>query len=405
MALIHPEDMEHLRQVLENVFKTAQAHRIDFRVCRPDGDLRWCTGTAAASVDGAGRTVRMSGVTSDITERKAAEEKQDLLTREVDHRARNALAVVQSIVHLSQATTIEDYIGAVEGRIRALGRAHVLLSGSRWLGADLRSLVNEELAPYCTHYAEKIATSGPDVVLEPATAQALALALHELATNAAKYGALSVIPGRVALSWDCSPGSLVLRWVETGGPLVEPPTSQGYGSKVIRAAIERQLGGRASVDWRPEGLRCTVSVPRSAPIERSKTARCPSWQREGVHPSLEPISITGNRLLLVEDEGMVAMMISDTLADQGFAVIGPIAARREAIAAASKKDLNGAVLDVNLDGELIYPVAEVLQSRGVPFIFVTGYDPDGIDSRFLGIPVLQKPIERKALQNAFIVSV
>src|SRR5207247_1025510 len=163
----------------------------EFRVCRPNGELRWCIGTAVASVDGIDNVVRISGVTVDITERKLAEERQVLLAREVDHRARNALAVVQSIVRLTRARGIDDYVVAVEGRIRALSRAHMLLSRSRWEGADLHKLVAEELAPYRTGEAESVAAIGPQVVLQPATAQALALALHELATNAAKYGALS----------------------------------------------------------------------------------------------------------------------------------------------------------------------------------------------------------------------
>ena len=217
--------------------------------------------------------------------RRVAEERQELLTREVDHRARNALAVVQSIVRLSRATTIQDYVEVVEGRISALARAHVLLSGSRWLGADLRRLVSEELAPYCIHDADKIMTAGPDVVLEPATAQVIAVALHELSTNAAKYGALSVKSGRVVLNWELGPRSLVLHWVETGGPPVEAPDCHGYGSKVITAAIERQLGGCTSFDWKPEGLRCTLSVPRSDTIERWESAG--PWSAKSGYPSLE----------------------------------------------------------------------------------------------------------------------
>src|SRR5205823_10690584 len=128
-----------------------------------NGGLRWCTGAAAASIDAAGRIVRLSGVTVDITDRKNAEERQTLLVREVDHRARNALAVVQSIVHLSRAPTMEAYVAAVEGRITALSRAHVLLSESRWEGADLNKLVEEELAPYQTPEWAKIAASGPPI--------------------------------------------------------------------------------------------------------------------------------------------------------------------------------------------------------------------------------------------------
>ncbi len=216
--------------------------------------MRWCIGTAAASVDATDHVVRISGVTVDITERKEAEERQALLAREVDHRARNALALVQSIVRLTRADTIKSYIAAVEGRIGALSRAHTLLSQSRWQGADLARLVDEELAPYRTGDADKIVVRGPDLSLEPRTAQTLALALHELATNAAKYGALSVLAGRVSLTWELKPDRLVLRWTETGGPPVKAPASPGFGIRVISASIERQLEGEAAFDWQPEGL-------------------------------------------------------------------------------------------------------------------------------------------------------
>ena len=158
-------------------------------------------GTAIATVDASGRTLRVSGVTVDITERKQAEERQLLLAQEVDHRAKNALTLVQSILRLTRAGDIDEYVEAVEGRIKALSRAHTILSHSRWRGADLSGLIDEEFAPYTCAGSDQVVIRGPKVFLDPNTAQALALALHELAANAAKYGALSVGDGRVELSW------------------------------------------------------------------------------------------------------------------------------------------------------------------------------------------------------------
>src|SRR5262249_14591316 len=151
-------------------------------------ELRWCIGTAVASVDATDNIVRISGVTVDITDRKEAEERQVLLAREVDHRARNALALVQSILRLTRADPTKAYMPPVDGRIGAPARAHSLLAQSRWQGADLARLVDEELAPYRADAPERVPAAGPAVSLEPRTAQTLALALHELATNAAKYG-------------------------------------------------------------------------------------------------------------------------------------------------------------------------------------------------------------------------
>ncbi len=149
----------------------ARTQQTEFRVLRPNGEIRWCIGTAAASVDAAGKVLRVSGVTIDVTDRKEAEERQVLLAREVDHRARNALAVIQSIIRLTRAKTVDDYVQAIEGRIKALARAHTLLSDSRWHGADLATLVADEMAPY--RAGDKVKCGGPDISLQPATAQGL----------------------------------------------------------------------------------------------------------------------------------------------------------------------------------------------------------------------------------------
>src|SRR5882724_13603626 len=158
---------------------------------------------------------RVEERTAELT---AALGRQAILAREVDHRAKNALAVVQSILHLTRSDNVPGYIAAVEGRIRALSRAHELLSHSRWEGANLGRLIDEELEPYRTRDADRIVTLGPPVVLQPAVAQTLALALHELATNAAKYGALSHAKGRVQIEWELNPESLWLVWLESDGP-------------------------------------------------------------------------------------------------------------------------------------------------------------------------------------------
>ena len=147
-ALIHPEDWKHLQNAIKPASQNTPSFQTEFRVCRPNGETRWCIGTAVASADATDNIVRISGVTVDITDRKEAEERQALLAREVDHRARNALALVQSIVRLTRSDTIKSYIAAVDGRIGALSRAHTLLAQSRWQGADLARLVEEELAPY-----------------------------------------------------------------------------------------------------------------------------------------------------------------------------------------------------------------------------------------------------------------
>jgi PAS domain S-box-containing protein len=263
-ALIHPEDWVRLAQSWAQVTEDTESLHTEYRVLRPDGVQRYCIGTAAAVFED-GRIVRMSGVTADITDRKESEKLQALLAREVDHRAMNVLSVVRSIVRLTQAEDIETYVAAIDGRIQALAQSHVLLSRSRWQGAELEKLVEDELRPYRDDAddQDKFVTAGQNVMLEPTTAQTIALALHELVTNAAKYGALSTPSGRVRLAWDVRPDSIVLRWLENGGPAVEDPARKGFGTRVISAIIEGQLGGTAKFDWRRDGLQCTISIPRS----------------------------------------------------------------------------------------------------------------------------------------------
>ncbi|MDD1536160.1 MULTISPECIES: HWE histidine kinase domain-containing protein [unclassified Bradyrhizobium] len=273
-ALLHPDDVDQLRKAIAEFNRGTRAYETEFRIMRPDSEVRWCVGTAAATVDDSGRVVRVSGVTVDITERKRAEERQNLLAREVDHRAKNALALAQSIVRLTRADEVKAYVNAVEGRINALARVHTILSLSSWQGAELSRLIDEELAPYSL--GGQIILAGPEVQLLPTTAQTLALALHELFTNSAKYGALSTRSGRLTIGWQVEEQLLTLSWEESGGPLVMPPKSRGFGTRSLLASVESQLGGQARFDWRAEGLLCRLEVP----LTRKTGATAPSGKFE-----------------------------------------------------------------------------------------------------------------------------
>jgi len=263
-ALLHPDDVDKLREAIAQFNRGVRSYETEFRIVRPDGEIRWCVGTAAATVDKTGRVIRVSGVTVDITERKRAEERQTLLTREVDHRAKNALALAQSIVRLTRGESVKAYMQAVEGRISALARVHTILSLSSWQGAEITKLVDEELAPYSM--SDQIAFSGSNIQLQPATAQTLAMVLHELVTNSAKYGALSTLAGRLTIKWEMDADVLQILWEERDGPLVERPASRGFGTRSVIASIESQLGGQAQFDWRTEGLVCRLSVPLTPDI-------------------------------------------------------------------------------------------------------------------------------------------
>jgi PAS domain S-box-containing protein len=399
-SFVHPEDLARIHSIVEAGVTDSNTFQLEVRITRPDGQMRWCICAAAMMSDAVGRVTRVSGVTIDITELKEAEARRTLLVREVDHRARNALAIVQSIVRMTKAKSVDAYVSTVEGRIRALSTAHTLLAESRWEGANLGQLVDEELAPYRDGEVERVAVSGPAVFLKPETAQIIALVLHELATNAAKYGALSERQGKVLLNWHWNRDTLQLEWQESGGPRVKLPAAKGYGTKVIIASVTQQLGGSADFDWEPSGLRFAMSIPidtpvvtaRERPIQRRKTEKA---QGNGAQSATE-----GRCVLLVEDEAIVGMMMKDFLTEIGFHVIGPFGNVSDAIGAIEIERLQAAVLDINLRGEMIYTLADELAGRGVPIVFVTGYGAEAIDGRFANVPVLQKPVDNAALRRA-----
>jgi PAS domain S-box-containing protein len=198
----------------------------------------------------------------DITERKRSEAQISTLAREAEHRAKNLLSNVRAMVQLSQADTPAGLKEAIAGRIEALANVHSLFVNSRWTGAELASLVKQELSPYSRDGEMRTQIDEPTVMLKPDLPQAIAVALHELATNAAKYGALSVANGQVCVEWSrTADGQLVLRWTEAGGPPVKPPTRRGFGTSVMESMIRDGMKGRAQLDWRAEGLACEIAVP------------------------------------------------------------------------------------------------------------------------------------------------
>jgi PAS domain S-box-containing protein len=256
---VHPEDRDRAVAEVEACADGREAYSSEYRILLPSGEVRHIDSRARLFHARPGSPARIVGVVVDVTERERAEEKQRLLMREIDHRAKNALAVVQAVVRLTRAERKEDFAAAVEGRIHAIARAHNLLAASSWSGADLRALLRDEAAPY----GDRIRLSGPDLTLDSDAAQPLGLVMHELLTNAAKHGALSVPQGRVEVSWvlEGEPNRLHLRWAEHGGPPPKPPESGGFGSTLLTATIERQLYGRLRQEWLEEGLSCEIDLP------------------------------------------------------------------------------------------------------------------------------------------------
>lgn len=283
LDITHPEDRAANEAGFRAAMEGSDRFEMEKRYRRKDGATIWAiVQVARLGVDGGGPARAIAAIL-DITERKRAEERQALLAREVDHRAKNALSVVQAALRLTPKEDAQAYARAVEGRVGALARAQTLLAADRWTGADLRALLTAELGPFILDVVEGGAArsvppgapcatlEGPEVALPPRAAQPLAMAVHELATNAVKYGALSVAGGRLAVAWSLgrSPGGetmLRLSWEETGGPALDRvPARRGFGTRVIDGTVRGQLGGELSVEWRSAGLRCTLEIPLREP--------------------------------------------------------------------------------------------------------------------------------------------
>jgi two-component system, chemotaxis family, sensor kinase Cph1 len=311
---------------------------------------------------------------------------------------------VQSLVAMTKADDVKSFKSTLCGRIQALARAHDLLSRSRWRGADLRAIAEEELGAYAAERGTDIIIDGPRTVLSPSAIQALAMTLHELATNAAKHGALSVPEGRLRLAWQVprDGAMLEIQWEENMDPsrFVRPVDRKaGFGSRLIGMMVESQLDGHLEMEWTDHGLLCRMRVPKAL-LLCPPTSDPSDAETHRVAP-LPRAGGTGARILLVEDEVLVAAEITMRLEGAGHVVAATASSLRAAEAAATKADIDAALLDVNLGGELSFPVADLLVARGLPFVFVTGYQPDGlIPDRFNSAPVVRKPSPPDVLERA-----
>ena len=233
----------------------------EVRIERPDGVRGIALVDIEAIRDIDGNVVGAVNCFQDITERKRSEAQIVNLAHEAEHRTKNILSTVLATVRLSRADTSDDFKQLIEGRINALAQVHELFVESRWAGAELHSLATQELSPYSGETGERVRIDGPPVMLEPNTAQTIAISLHELATNAAKYGSLSAADGIVEIAWSHTvDGRLSLRWIEAGGPTVTPPTHRGFGTRVIENIIVGQLRGEVHFDWRDQGLACEIGL-------------------------------------------------------------------------------------------------------------------------------------------------
>jgi PAS domain S-box-containing protein len=264
LARIHPDDRAPFKQHHRRARADSPA-TVTFRFIRPDGREVWLEETSRAEFDTTGRLVRVKGLTRDITRRKQAEKRQDLLSAELDHRVKSVLARVAAVVRQTRrrSGTTDEFANALDGRIQSTAAAHALLSQSRWSGVGLTDLIRQQLGPYTTEANTTI--SGPEVMLTSAQTQAVAMVIHELVTNAAKHGALSSPDGSVSVSWQRSgfdaTAKLTITWRELGGAPIAPPVRSGYGSSLIRDLIPHELGGTVDLIFSSDGACCEIEIP------------------------------------------------------------------------------------------------------------------------------------------------
>jgi two-component system, chemotaxis family, sensor kinase Cph1 len=335
-------------------------------------------------------------------ERKNAHERDKLLMAELDHRVKNTLANIQALVRRSSRNvgSLTDFVNGLDKRLHAMSNAHSLLTESRWEGVSIRSLLLDELEPYGEAGAI-VGVNGPDVVLSSKTALAMSLAVHELATNAAKFGALSATGGSVTVDWALRDDESVgLTWREHGGPPVEPPSKKGFGSVLIERAFELETEGTAKLSYERAGVVCFIVLPRASIV--GYLAAKPTIPDGGKleAKSAVPAPPKRPRILFVEDSFLITIELEEMCEDLGWEMVGPASRIAKAIELASQATFDVALLDINLNGEMSWQVATILQRRGAPFAFSTGYDANYIvPSEFAGTKIVRKPYHTGAVEH------
>jgi PAS domain S-box-containing protein len=399
--LIHPDDLEKVRAAVDEGVRVGRPYKIEHRIIRPrDGRVAWVMTAGTPLADASGKIVRIIGISQDSTELKAAETQRETLVAELDHRVKNVLASVQSLALQSarKAPSIDTFLKTFSGRLKAMATAHTLLTATRWRGAAIPQIINAELgglAPGQTRW------EGPEMLLTPRATNALALALHELATNAVKFGALSTDLGMVYVDWrQNDEGGFSLVWTESGGPLVTTPPREGFGATLLNKVTGRELGGEVKIDFLATGVRATLTSDASAlaapGVDELIAAPAPeptvAGASRGDDTPRHAAKVDGMRILIVEDSLLLSLELESGLVEAGAVVVGQATDVAEGLVMAALP-MDAAVLDANLNGESVAPVARALEARGIPFIFATGYGDNISAPQGFSAPFIRKPYD------------
>lgn len=330
-------------------------------------------------------------------ERQQSNARQELLIAELNHRVRNILGVIRGLIRQSQPTdeAVKQFAKVVDGRIHALARAHNQITDDHWGPAPLQALIDAEAAAFAEDEG-RVVTEGDPILLNPQAYSTMALVIHELVTNSTKYGSLSVPEGRVHIGWHCNEArDLILEWSESGGPEAKPPTRKGFGTTIIDRSVPYDLGGAASIDYRPEGVKARFRIP-GRHVSQPKNFAGPAikFPRSAVgHPQATPHQmLTGHHLLLVEDSLIIALDAEDIAGRLGAESVSTAANVEAALDIIDAARPSVAMLDINLGDSNSFPIADKLMQLGVPFLFATGYGEQAqLPDDHRGRTVVQKP--------------
>jgi len=392
---LHPEDTGPLMAGLTDSLADLNHRRgvETVRMAHRGGRTLFCEWYSSVLRNPAGQPISLNVQILDVTERRKAEDTQRLLIGELNHRVKNTLASVQAIANqtLRHTDDASAFSETFSGRIQSLARAHGMLSEATWQGAQLEQLILDQLR-LGTLDGARIRVRGPEVNLPPAPSLRLALIFHELSTNANKYGALSTPEGRIDLTWSLAGDVLRIRWAESGGRDIKAPSRKGFGTTLIESSLGAD-GGSAAASYRSEGvtwdIEMVIAPADSTDLQRRIAAA--SAPVEPVSPAQPASSVEGRKLLVVEDEALVALELVSILEEAGAEVIGPIGAVEDAVRAASGGGFDAAFLDGNLHGHPVDPVASALRAAGIPFVFVSGYGRESLPAAFADTEIVGKP--------------
>jgi PAS domain S-box-containing protein len=407
VELVHTEDREVVRSYFGSANLAETAPEIEFRISGSQG-VAWILARARAFKNDGGASPRILGTLLDITDRKAAESHQQLLMAELDHRVKNILANIAAIARLSSsnAVSIGAFASALDGRIHVMSTAHDLLRQSNWTGVELHELVQGALAPFRSRTQNDITVDGERLRLTSKFAQSMALVLHELVTNAVKHGALSAPGGKVSVSWRRSSGpdgeKILFSWQERDGPPCVKPNQNCFGLSVIRSAASER-GGHAEMRFPPEGFQFTFEGELSSRTQMVGPRHIAIVPGSGMRPATGDAQGSGCRILVIEDEALIAIQLKLDLEASGNVVVGPFGRLSEALRAADENNFDIALVDINLGADNSAPIAEILDRRKVPFAFATGYnDLIFLPPQLREYPLLTKPYNRTDMKKLVV---